>query len=117
VASFTGGNLLPGRGDGGVEVALDAGGVVRAAEPASGRVGVAVYPWEVSVALQAPGDGLNGVPGIVHGLAPEGSRVRVRIGDVVAERPAQELERLGVVAGAIAWATFPPDAVRIVALP
>jgi ABC-type sulfate/molybdate transport systems ATPase subunit len=117
VASFTGGNLLPGRGDGGVEVALDAGGVVRAAKPASGRVGVAVYPWEVSVALQAPGDGLNGVPGIVHGLAPEGSRVRVRIGDVVAERPAQELERLGVVAGAIAWATFPPDAVRIVALP
>ena len=54
VASFTGGNLLPGRGDGGVEVALDAGGVVRAAEPASGRVGVAVYPWEVGVALQAP---------------------------------------------------------------
>ena len=57
VASFTGGNLLPGRADGGVEIALDAGGVVRAAEPASGRVGVAVYPWEVGVALQAPADG------------------------------------------------------------
>jgi ABC-type sulfate/molybdate transport systems ATPase subunit len=116
VASFTGGNLLPGRADGGVEVALDAGGVVRAAGPASGRVGVAVYPWEVGVALQAPGDGLNGLPGPVHGLAPEGSRVRLRIGEVVVERPAEEVERLGLEPGTTAWATFAPEAVRIVAL-
>jgi molybdate transport system ATP-binding protein len=116
VASFTGGNLLPGRADGGVEVALDAGGVVRAAEPASGRVGVAVYPWEVGIALQAPGDGLNGLSGTVHGLAPEGSRVRLRIGEVVVERPAEEIARLGLETGTIAWATFPPDAVRIVAI-
>ena len=116
VASFTGGNLLPGRGDGGVAVALDAGGVVRAAEPASGRVGLAVYPWEVGVALQAPPDGLNGLPGVVHGLAPEGSRVRLRIGEVVVERPAQEIERLGLEQGTTAWATFPPEAVRVVAL-
>jgi ABC-type sulfate/molybdate transport systems ATPase subunit len=116
VASFTGGNLLPGRGDGGVEVALDSGGVVRAAQPASGRVGVAVYPWEVGVALEAPADGINGLPGAVHGLAPEGSRVRLRIGDVVVERPAEEVERLGLQAGTAAWATFPPEAVRVVAL-
>jgi ABC-type sulfate/molybdate transport systems ATPase subunit len=116
VASFTGSNLLPGRGDGGVEVVLDAGGVVRAAEPASGRVGVAVYPWEVGVALHAPADGLNGLPGTVHGLAPEGSRVRLRIGDIVVERPAEEVERLGLEPGTTAWATFPPAAVRIVAL-
>jgi molybdate transport system ATP-binding protein len=116
VASFTGGNLLPGRGDGGVGIALDAGGVVRAAEPASGRVGVAVYPWEVGVALQAPDDGLNGLPGVVQGLAPEGNRVRLRIGEVVVERPAEELERLGLEPGTTAWATFPPEAVRIVAL-
>ncbi|MGZ8632968.1 MAG: ABC transporter ATP-binding protein [Solirubrobacteraceae bacterium] len=116
VASFTGGNLLPGRGDGGVEVALDAGGVVRGTEPASGRVGVAVYPWEVGVALDAPPDGLNGLPGAVHGLAPEGSRVRLRIGDVVAECPEEDVQRLGLVTGTAAWATFPPEAVRIVAL-
>jgi ABC-type sulfate/molybdate transport systems ATPase subunit len=116
VASFTGGNLLPGRGDGGVEIALDAGGVVRALEQASGRVGVAVYPWEVGVALQAPADGLNGLAGPVHGLAPEGNRMRLRIGDVVVERPAEEIERLGLAAGMTAWATFPPDAVRVVAL-
>jgi molybdate transport system ATP-binding protein len=116
VASFTGGNLLPGRADGGVEVALDTGGVVRAARPASGRVGVAVYPWEVGIALQAPGDGLNGLPGPVHGLAPEGSRVRLRIGEVVVERPAEEVERLALEPGTTAWATFAPEAVRIVAL-
>jgi molybdate transport system ATP-binding protein len=116
VASFTGGNLLPGRADGGVEVALDAGGVVRAAGPASGRVGVAVYPWEVGIALQAPSDGLNGLAGRVHGLAPEGSRVRLRIGEVVVERPAEEVEHLGLEPGTTAWATFAPEAVRLVAL-
>jgi molybdate transport system ATP-binding protein len=116
VASFTGGNLLPGRAEGGVEITLDAGGVVRAAEPASGRVGVAVYPWEVGIALQAPDDGVNGLVGAVHGLAPEGNRVRLRIGEVVVERPAEELERLALEPGSTAWATFPPEAVRIVAL-
>jgi molybdate transport system ATP-binding protein len=117
VAAFTGGNLLPGRGDGGPEVALDAGGVVRAAQPApSGRVGVAVYPWEVAVALHAPADGLNALPGVVHGLSPEGGRVRLRVGEVVVERPADEIGRLGLEPGTPAWATFPPDAVRIVAL-
>jgi molybdate transport system ATP-binding protein len=116
VASFTGGNLLPGRAEGGVEITLDAGGVVRAAEPASGRVGVAVYPWEVGIALQAPDDGVNGLAGAVHGLAPEGNRVRLRIGEVVVERPADELERLALEPGRRAWATFPPEAVRIVAL-
>jgi ABC-type sulfate/molybdate transport systems ATPase subunit len=116
VAAFTGGNLLPGRADGGVEIALDGGGVVRAAEPASGRVGVAVYPWEVGVVLEAPVDGLNGLPGVIHGLAPEGGRVRLRVGDVVVERPAEEVERLGLGPGTSAWAIFPPEAVRVVAL-
>jgi molybdate transport system ATP-binding protein len=116
VASFTGGNLLLGRADGGMDVALDAGGTVRAAARASGRVGVAVYPWEVAVALQAPPDGLNGLHGAVRGLAPEGARVRLRVGDVMAEVPSAEVERLGLREGVAAWATFPPDAVRIVEL-
>jgi ABC-type sulfate/molybdate transport systems ATPase subunit len=114
VASFTGGNLLTGRGDGGTEIALDGGGVVRAAGPATGRVGVAVYPWEVGVALEAPADGLNALPGAVHGIAPEGGRVRLRVGEVVAERPAEEVA--GLRPGVTAWATFAPAAVRVVAL-
>jgi ABC-type sulfate/molybdate transport systems ATPase subunit len=117
VASFTGGNLLLGRGDGGDAVTLDSGAVVRSAQAApSGRVGVAVYPWEVGVALQAPDGTLNGLAGIVHGLAPEGPRVRLRVGEVVVELAADEVERLGLEAGTVAWATFPPQAVRIVAL-
>jgi molybdate transport system ATP-binding protein len=115
VAAFTGGNLLPGHADGAV-VTLDAGGVVRIAQDAAGRVGVAVYPWEVGVALEAPTDGLNALPGAVHGLAPEGARVRLRVGEVVADRPAEEVERLGLQPGTPAWATFPPEAVRIVTL-
>jgi len=117
VAAFTGGNLLPGRGDGGAAVMLDAGGVVRAAGPApNGRVGVAVYPWEVAIALQAPADGINALPGVVHGLAPEGGRVRLRVGEVVVERPNDEIERLRIQPGMHAWATFPPGAVRLVPL-
>jgi molybdate transport system ATP-binding protein len=115
VASFTGGNLLLGHSDGGVEVVLDSGPVVRASEAAPpGRVGVAVYPWEIGVALQAPHDGVNALLGAVHGLAPEGGRVRMRVGDVVVERPAEEVERLTLASGMAAWATFPPEAVRIV---
>jgi hypothetical protein len=66
--------------------------------------------------VQAPADGVNGLAGAVHGLAPEGGRVRLRVGEVVVERPAEEVERLGLKPGTAAWATFPPEAVRIVAL-
>jgi len=52
----------------------------------------------------------------VHGLAPEGGRVRLRVGEVVVERPADEIERLALEPGTRAWATFPPGAVRLVAL-
>jgi molybdate transport system ATP-binding protein len=117
VAAFTGGNLLTGQGDGRGAIALDGGGTVRAAQAAPpGRVGVAVYPWEVAVALADPGDGLNALPGPVHAVAPEGGRVRLRVGDVLAERPAAEAEALGLHQGMAAWATFPPEAVRLVSL-
>ena len=59
VASFTGANLLqgvaaPGR-DGLTEVTLDAGGTAWTTDSGSGRVAVAVYPWEVSLARETPG--------------------------------------------------------------
>jgi ABC-type sulfate/molybdate transport systems ATPase subunit len=117
VASFTGGNLLLGRGDGGSQIALDSGAVVRTVEAApSGRVGVAVYPWEVGVALETPDGAVNALPGTVHGLAPDGARVRLRVGEVVVDLAAEEVERLALQPGTAAWATFPPEAVRIVAL-
>ena len=58
VASLTGSNLLVGTatplGDGGASVALDDGTTVVVEERASGRVGLAVHPWDVEPALHPP---------------------------------------------------------------
>ena len=65
VASFTGANLLHGTArpgaDGLTEVVLDTGGSAFSTDQAEGRVGLAVYPWEVSLARTEPG-GLRGQP-------------------------------------------------------
>jgi ABC-type sulfate/molybdate transport systems ATPase subunit len=114
VATLTGGNLLPGRADGS-EVALDLGVTVRSSERASGRVGVAVYPWEVGVA-NAPADGLNAIPGTVGDITDEGGRVRVRVGEVVCECSHADVERLSLRRGALAHAVFEPSAARLVTL-
>jgi ABC-type sulfate/molybdate transport systems ATPase subunit len=118
VATLTGGNLLSGEArplpGGGAEVTLADGVVVRSDEAAEGRVGVALYPWEVGVALEPPGDGLNAVPGSVHGLAPEGGRIRLRVGELAAECSPEEAQRLGLADGARAWATFTTASARLV---
>src|SRR5207245_9999021 len=58
VASFAGGNLMPGRarrtGDGLTEVRLDDGTLVYSTEPGEGLVAVAVYPWDRALAREAP---------------------------------------------------------------
>jgi molybdate transport system ATP-binding protein len=120
VARFTGGNVLSGDArplpGGGAEVLLDGGATVRSAEAGEGRVGVAVYPWELSVAAEPPAEnGLNAIGGTVAGLDPEGDRVRVRVGELVAECGAGEVERLGLRRGQRAWLVFAPDRARIVA--
>ena len=60
VASFTGANLLPGHAEpvagGSSRVTLDDGTVVTTAEPASGEVVLAVYPWDVVVGAEPPHD-------------------------------------------------------------
>jgi molybdate transport system ATP-binding protein len=118
VASFTGGNVLAGEARplpaGGAEVRLDAGPIVRSLEAGEGRVGVAVYPWEVGVAVEPPANGLNAVGGTVTSLAPEGDRVRVQVGELVAECAAEEAERLGVRRGGQVWLLFDPASARLV---
>jgi molybdate transport system ATP-binding protein len=121
VASFTGGNVLTGEARplaaGGTEVRLDGGAVVRSAEAGEGRVGIAVYPWELAVAAAPPeADGLNAIAGTVAGLDPEGDRVRVRVGELVAECPAGDVERLGLVRGEQVQLLFAPERTRLVAL-
>ena len=95
VARLTGANVLPGlAGDG---------------------EAVVVHPWELSLAVAHP-DGAPAVGGVVHGVVPEGDRVRVRVGDVVVLVDEGELERLGLERGAPAWAVLPPGAPRVVPL-
>ena len=119
VASFTGGNVLPGDARplpaGGTEVRLDSGATVRSAETGEGRVGVAVYPWELEVAAEPPAaNHVNAIGGPIAGLDPEGDRVRVRVGELVAECAAGDAERLALRLGEQVWLLFDPETARLV---
>jgi molybdate transport system ATP-binding protein len=120
VARFTGGNLLPGiarRSRGLVEVALADGTIVYSTDEAEGEVGVVVYPWEVSLAREAPADSaLNHVRGQVESVVPLGNRVRVRVGALTAEITASSAARLGVAEGEPLVASFKATGTRLVPL-
>ncbi len=121
VASFTGGNLIPGiasRREGGLtEIVLETGGFLYSTDGLEGRVGVVVHPWEVSVAREPPGDStLNHVRAPIVAMTPAGNRVRVRVGPLVAELTAASAERLGLEPGVVAVASFKATAARLVPL-
>jgi molybdate transport system ATP-binding protein len=115
VASFTGANVLHGRADG-TRVQLADGTVVAVAEPARGEVALAVYPWDVTVALEQPHDSaLNVLSGPIRSIAVFGSRVRVAIGPVSAEITVESLDRMGLSVGRPAYASFKATGTRVVA--
>jgi ABC-type sulfate/molybdate transport systems ATPase subunit len=122
VASFTGANLLPGvaeRRDGGLtEVRLDSGERVYSVDDRAGRVGVVVYPWEVSVGRleHAPDSALNVVAGEIRSVVEVGNRVRVRIGPLTAEVTEASAQRLELARGGSAVATFKATGTRLVPL-
>ncbi len=121
VAGFTGANLLHGTarpGSGGLtEVALDGGGVAFSTDSGEGRVGLAVYPWEVALARTEPGDSaVNHLRGEVRSLVLLGNRVRVRVGPLTAEVTAASVERLGIAEGEQVVASFKATASRLVRL-
>ncbi len=118
VASFTGANLLAGTAspgpDGLTAVTLDGGGVVHCADPGEGRVSLAVYPWEVSVARAETTDSaVNHVRAPVASLVRLGNRVRVRVGPLTAEITAASADRLGLREGEIAVASFKATGARL----
>jgi molybdate transport system ATP-binding protein len=120
VARFAGGTVLTGDAhplsSGGAEVRLDGGATVRSAQHAEGRVGVALYPWEIGVATDPPAaNGVNAIAGRIAALDPEADRVRVRVGELVAECPAEEAARLGLRPGGDVYLLFGPESARIVA--
>jgi molybdate transport system ATP-binding protein len=118
VATFAGATLLSGQAvataNGLTEVRLDGGLSVWSADPASGPVDVALYPWDVSVGLEPHEDSqLNHVTAPVASVAPMGNRTRVRVGPLVAEVTTVSSERLGLAPGAVVTASFKATAARL----
>lgn len=121
VADFTGGNLLPGdarRGaDGLTEVRLADGTWVVSTDRAEGRVGVVVYPWDVTLARHEPDDSTrNRVRGRIDTLVPVANRVRVHVGPLTAEVTAESAARLGLRRGDTVVASFKATGTRLVPL-
>jgi molybdate transport system ATP-binding protein len=121
VASFTGANLVHGNArpgpDGLTEIVLDDGGIAWSSDQGSGRVAVAVYPWEIAVARAEPSDSaVNHVRGEIRSLVSLGNRVRVRVGPLTAEITAASAERLALREGEPVVASFKATAARLVPL-
>jgi molybdate transport system ATP-binding protein len=119
VARFTGGTVLSGDARplpaGGAEVRLDDGATLRSAEHADGRVGVALYPWEIEVATEPPAaNGVNAIAGPIAALDTEGDRVRVRVGELVAECEVEQAARLALRRGGRVYLRFAAESARIV---
>ncbi len=118
VAGFAGANLLLGTAVAGVggltEVALDAGLTAYSTDPGEGRVALAVYPWEISIARGAVDDSaVNHVRAPIASLVALGNRARVRVGPVTAEVTTRSVERLGLREGDVVVASFKATGARI----
>ena len=121
VAGFTGANLLAGvaRPDAGglTAVVLDHGGTAYTTDVGTGRVALAVYPWEISLAREAPVDSaVNHVVASVLSVISLGNRARVRVGPLVAEVTSASAERLGLREGEPIVASFKATAARLLPL-
>jgi molybdate transport system ATP-binding protein len=121
VAEFTGGNVLRGTARAGerglTAVVLEDGTEIASIDAARGSVGVVVYPWEVTLAREAPADSsLNHVAGPIAGVVPIGNRLRVRVGPLVAEVTAASADRLGLRPGERVVASFKATGTRLLPL-
>ena len=120
VASFVGSNMMAGtarRVGGRVEVTLEQGAVIHAAEGPEGPVGAVVHPWDVALpAGDGPADGGNRLRAPVGGVTPRGDRVRVRVGPLVAEVAADAALAAGAEPGRVVTATWPVESTRLVPL-
>ncbi|MGZ8795658.1 MAG: ABC transporter ATP-binding protein, partial [Gaiellaceae bacterium] len=118
VATFTGATLLPGvvvgAHDGLTEVLLDSGATAWSTQPASGRVHLAVYPWDITLAREQPdGSQSNHLRGPIISIVPIGDRARVRAGQIVAEITASSARRLELAEGDTVIASFKATAARL----
>jgi ABC-type sulfate/molybdate transport systems ATPase subunit len=121
VASFTGANLLHGVAHPQSEqltlVRLESGEHIYSSDSAAGPVGVVVYPWEITVGRVHQADSaLNVIYGDIGSVVHVGSRVRVRIGPIVAEVTTASAETLDLGRGGTAVATFKATGTRLLPL-
>jgi ABC-type sulfate/molybdate transport systems ATPase subunit len=118
VAQLAGANVLPGvaaPGPSGLTgVVLAAGATVYATDDASGPTNVVVYPWDVSLARDAPQDSaLNHLRDEIVSLTPLGNRARVRLRLLTAEITMASLERLQLRPGEPVVASFKATQARL----
>jgi ABC-type sulfate/molybdate transport systems ATPase subunit len=120
VARFAGGNVLHGhaRAEGALTAVELAGGeVVLSTDEARGDVAAVVYPWDVTLAREAPADSAqNHVRGPVTTAVPVANRVRVTVGPVTAEVTADSAVRLGIREGEQLVASWKATATRLVSI-
>ena len=121
VASLTGANLVEGNARphrGLTEVVLDDGATVFSTNAGTGRVGVVVYPWEITISAEKPVDSsLNHVSGPITSLTTIDNRVRVQVGRLTAETSLDSAQRLGLAEGVAVVASFKATATRLLPLP
>jgi ABC-type sulfate/molybdate transport systems ATPase subunit len=118
VAQLAGANVLSGvaarTATGLTGVLLDAGPTIYATDLASGRTEVVVYPWDVSLAREAPEDSaLNHVRDEIVSLTPLGNRARVRLRLLTAEITTASAERLRLRPGEPVVASFKATQARL----
>jgi molybdate transport system ATP-binding protein len=118
VARLAGANVLSGvaagMANGITGVLLDAGPTIFAADAGSGRTDVVVYPWDVSLAREAPEDSaLNHVRDEIVSLTPLGNRARVRLKLLTAEVTTASIERLELRPGDPVVASFKATQARL----
>jgi molybdate transport system ATP-binding protein len=121
VASLTGASLLLGTarpgGNGLTEVVLDDGASAWSTDGARGRVGLAIHPWEVALGRERTIDSsMNHLEGVISSIVPVGNRVRVRVGELVAEVTTASAARLGLKEGDPVVASFKATAARLLPL-
>jgi len=99
-----------------VEVA--GGGRLASTDPGEGPVSVSVFPWEITLAREAPRgeSAMNHLSGEIVSVTEFGNRARVMLATpqpLVAEITAASVERLGLRGGGRATATWKATATRL----
>lgn len=124
VADFAGAAVVFGSarrgGSATTVVELDGGGTVRSTDAAEGDVGVAVYPWEITLepaGTVAHGSALNRLDARVVSVTEVGNRARIGLlasQPLVAEVTSESVAALGLAPGLSVVATWKATATRLV---